>query len=216
MHTWCRPSRLEYGSRALSRLAKQLRAELFFQFSIFARETNVGSEIQDIHKGVKYKWVTRWIFFFTRWMWSCFVLQNTLCDSIHIQTSETPVVIEDHRTRGKTRSIQVILEKKIDYVITLCWSVWFCMYWYCVLYVLFVPSSYRRAASGMHASHETNRFQNINCCAPRSDLLSTRFAHSGGQNSQETRGIHENGTCVEFCGDKGNTFVNRNVGYYGT
>jgi len=30
---------LEYGSRALSRLAKQLRAELFFQFSIFARET---------------------------------------------------------------------------------------------------------------------------------------------------------------------------------
>jgi len=39
MHTWCRPSRLEYGSRALSRLAKQLRAELFFQFSIFARET---------------------------------------------------------------------------------------------------------------------------------------------------------------------------------
>jgi len=40
MHTWCRPSRLEYGSRALSRFAKQLRAELFFQFSIFARETS--------------------------------------------------------------------------------------------------------------------------------------------------------------------------------
>ena len=39
MHTWCRPSRLEYGSRAMSRLAKQLLAKLFFQFSIFARET---------------------------------------------------------------------------------------------------------------------------------------------------------------------------------
>ena len=41
MHTWCQPSWLEYGSRALSRLANQPRAELFFQFSIFARETRL-------------------------------------------------------------------------------------------------------------------------------------------------------------------------------
>jgi len=39
MHTWCPPSRVEYGSRALSSSALSLVRELFFQFSIFARET---------------------------------------------------------------------------------------------------------------------------------------------------------------------------------
>ena len=54
--------------------------------------------------------------------------------------------------------------KQTDSVITLCWSVWFCMYWYCVLYVLFVPSSFRSTAPGIQATHETKRFRYFNFC----------------------------------------------------
>ena len=43
-----------------------------------------------------------------------FCITNTLCDSVRIQTSETPVIIEAHRTWQTTRSVQVILERQID------------------------------------------------------------------------------------------------------
>jgi len=143
---------------------------------------NVGSEIQDIHTSVEYKWVIRWIFFFTRLIWSCFVLQNTLCASVHIQTSETPVVIKVHRTWQTTRSIQVILEKQIDYVITLCWSVWFCMcivYWMCYL---FLPRTAARPQECMRHTKPIDFKISIaapreaTCCQPDSHTLVAKIA----------------------------------------